>query len=168
MSGEHPGVDTLPLVSALNLILQKYAQKNGVRVSKTKYFFPASSQHHSLSLGVEAFRGFFMSVRPMYKQLTVNINVCMTAFYVPGPLATRMDEFLRQTGGAMPHTFFERLKVSTKHLGFTRKYTLHRIMTGKTARAEKFNCEEFRGMISVEDFFKRSTCLMLSFFKRSG
>ncbi|PIL34461.1 Argonaute [Ganoderma sinense ZZ0214-1] len=155
MSGEHPGIDTLPLVSALNLILQKYAQRNGVRVSKTKYFFPSSSQHHHLSLGVEAFRGFFMSVRPMYKQLTVNINVCMTAFYVPGPLATRMDEFLRQTGGAMPNSFFERLKVSSKHLGYTRKYTIHRIMTGKTARAEKFNCEEYKGMISVEDFFKR-------------
>ncbi|KAI1784815.1 Piwi-domain-containing protein [Ganoderma leucocontextum] len=155
MSGGHPDIDTLPLVSGLNLILQKHAQKNGVRVSKTKYFFPSSSQHHHLSLGVEAFRGFFMSVRPMYKQLMVNINVCMTAFYVPGPLEQRMDQFLHETRGAMPQSFADKLKVSTRHLGFTRKHTIHRIMTGKTARTERFNCEEFKGMISVEDFFKR-------------
>ena len=168
MNGGHPDIDTLPLVSALNLTLMKHAQRTGVRVSKNKYFFPSSSEHHTLSLGVEAFRGFFMSVRPMYKQLTVNVNICMTAFYVPGRLDQRMDEFSQQTRGNIPHSFFERLKVSTKHLGFTRKYTIHRVMTGKTARTERFNCEEFKGMISVEDFFKRSTSLRFPLCEPSG
>lgn len=153
---EHRGIDTQPHISALNLVLQKYAQRNGVRVSKNKYFFPGSSQHHRLSLGVEAFRGFFMSVRPAYKQLMVNVNLCMTAFYVPGNLAQRMDEFQEQTGGAMPASFADRLKISTRHLGYTRTYVVHGIMTGKTARKERFNSEEYGVMMSVEQFFKRS------------
>lgn len=159
MSGnaQHREIDTQPLVSALNLILQQYASKRGVRVGKNKYFFPSSSDHHPLSLGVEAYRGFFMSIRPMYKQLMVNINVCMTAFYLPGNLGEAMLAFLRQSRGGMPHAFADKLKVSTKHLGFTRKYTIHRIMTNTTARKEKFNCAELGGMVTVEDFFKRST-----------
>ncbi|KAI1794380.1 Piwi-domain-containing protein [Ganoderma leucocontextum] len=156
MSGkaEHRGVDTSPHISALNLILQNYAQRNGVRVSRNKYFFPSSSEHHRLSLGIEAFRGFFTSVRPAYKQLMLNVNACMTAFYVPGNLAQRMDEFLQQTGGTMPQSFADKVKVSTEHLGFTRAYVVHGIMTGKTARKEQFNCKEFGRMISVEQFFK--------------
>ncbi|TBU37767.1 Piwi-domain-containing protein [Dichomitus squalens] len=152
---EHRNADTQPLVSALNLILQQYAQRHGVRVGRNKYFFPASSEHHPLSLGVEAFRGFFMSVRPMYKQLMVNINLCMTAFYVPGNLAWVMIDFQRQTHGGMPDEFAEKLKVSTRHLGYTRLYTIRRIVTEKSARQAKFYCEEFRGEITVEKFFKR-------------
>ncbi len=159
MSGkpEHRGMDTQPYISALNLILQKYAQRNGVRVSNNKYFFPSSAEHHRLSLGVEAFRGFFTSVRPMYKQLTVNVNLCMTAFYVPGSLSQRMDDFLQRANGAMPDSFAHKLKVSAQHLGYTCTYVVHGIMTSKTARSERFNCEELGGMISVEQFFKRST-----------
>ncbi|TFK81085.1 Piwi-domain-containing protein [Polyporus arcularius HHB13444] len=157
MSGDprHRDVDTQPLVSALNLVLQQYASRRGVRVGKNKYFFPSSSQHHPLSLGVEAYRGFFMSIRPMYKQLMVNINVCMTAFYTPGNLAEAMLAFSQQTGGGMPQSFADRLKVSTKHLGYTKKHTIFRIMTGKTAATEKFDCPELGGMITVENFFKR-------------
>lgn len=128
MSGnpQHRKLDTQPVISALNLILQQYASRRGVRVGKNKYFFPSSSEHHTLSLGVEAFRGFFMSVRPTYKQLMVNINVCMTAFYVPGNLAQAMLAFLRQSSGGMPQSFADKLKVSTKHLGYTRKHTIFR------------------------------------------
>ena len=159
MSGnpEHRDKDTQPIVSALNLILQQYASRNGVRVGKNKYFFPAASDHHKLSLGVEAFRGFFVSVRPMYKQLMVNINVCMTAFYTPGSLAQAMDAFQSETGGGMPHSFADKLRVSTKHLGYTRKFVIHRIANGKTARTERFDCPELGGRVTVEDFFKRST-----------
>ncbi|PIL23408.1 Argonaute [Ganoderma sinense ZZ0214-1] len=159
---EHRGIDTQPHISALNLILQQYAQRNGVRVSRNKYFFPSSSERHRLSLGVEAMRGFFISVRPVYMQLTVNVNLCMTAFYVPGNLAQRMDEFHQRTGGAMPDWFADKLKVSTRHLGFTRTYVIHTIMTGKTARQERFNCPEFGGMVSVEQFFKRKHSVTLA------
>ena len=166
MSGEpqHRGINTQPHISALNLILQHYAQKHGVRVSRNKYFFPSSSSEHDrLSLGVEAVRGFFISARRAYKQLLANVNVCYTAFYAPGNLAKRMDEFREHTGRAMPESFARGLKVSTAHLGYARTYIVRGIMTGKTARQERFHCEEFGGAISVEQFFKRSMCSCLSF-----
>ena len=112
-----------------------------------------------VSLGVEAYRGFFMSVRPMYKQLMVNVNVCMTAFYSPGNLARVMQDFQQQTSGGMPSSFADRLKVSTKHLGYTRKFTIFRIMNSKTARKEKFKCDdpEINREVTVMEYFRRST-----------
>ncbi|KAM5533769.1 hypothetical protein V8D89_012544 [Ganoderma adspersum] len=159
---KHRGIDTQPHISALNLILQQYAQKHGVRVSRNKYFFPSpSSEHDRLSLGIEAVHGFFISVRRAYKQLLANVNLCYTAFYVPGNLAQRMDEFRAETGGAMPESFANGLKVSTTHLGYTRTYVIHGIMMDKTAREERFDCQEFGGMISVEEFFRRKYSITL-------
>ncbi|PIL23418.1 Argonaute [Ganoderma sinense ZZ0214-1] len=157
MSGkpEHRGIDTQPHISALNLVLQHFARKNGVRMSRNKYFFPSSSEPHPLSIGVEAFRGFFISTRLVYKQLVANIGLCYSAFYVPGNLAQQMGEFLEKTGRQMPESFANGLKASTRHLGYARTYTIHGVMTGKTAREEHFDCEEFKAKISVEQFFKR-------------
>ena len=165
MSGqpEHREKDVKPIISALNLIMQQYALRRGVRVSRTqqKYFFPSPGEAYRLSLGLEAHRGFFMSVRPMYKQLMVNINVCMSAFYSPGNLAQVMIDFSRQPGGlSRGWEFADRLKVFTKHLGYTRKYTIFKVMVGRTARSEKFDCAELGGRVSVEDFFKRSMYLI--------
>lgn len=72
----HPGsrdYDPLPLISALNLVLQQHASRVGVRVGKSRYFFPTSSRKFSLGPGVEAMQGFYTSVRPSYKQLMVNV-----------------------------------------------------------------------------------------------
>lgn len=65
--------DPLPLLSALNLVLQQQASRSGVRVGKNRYFFPASAHKVSLGPGVEAVQGFYTSVRPAYKQLMVNV-----------------------------------------------------------------------------------------------
>ncbi|KAI8977826.1 Piwi-domain-containing protein [Trametes punicea] len=151
---EHRSTDTQPHLSALNLVLQSFASKRGFRVGGNKYFFTTTADRFELSLNVEAYRGFFMSIRPMYKQLMVNINVCMTAFYTPGNLANVMIEFRRQTGDGMPQQFADRLKVATKHLGYTKKHTIARIMTNLTARTARFHCEEFGREVSVEEFFK--------------
>ena len=61
----------------------------------------------------------------------------------------------------MPQSFAENLRVTTKHLGYTRKYMIHRIMTSKTARSERFDCAELGGKVTVEEFFKRSECFPL-------
>lgn len=65
--------DTLPLISGLNLVLQQHASRTGVRVGKNRYFFPSSDQKISLGPGVEAWQGFYASVRPTFKQLMVNV-----------------------------------------------------------------------------------------------
>ena len=134
-------------------MLQKYATTNGVRVGQNKYFFP-SEERFPLSLGLEACRGFFMSVRPSFKQFVVNINACMTAFYIPGNLADAMHAFLRDVG-SLPTEFFDKLKVVTTHLGYPKKKAILRVMD-TTSRGTSFPCDEFGGMITVEQYFKRS------------
>ena len=158
MEGKPEGraYDPLPLISALNIVLQQHASTHGYRVGRNRYFFKDDSGAPPMSLGrgIEAWQGFFMSVRPTYKQLSVNINVAFTAFYTEGNLAARMLDFDQRSGG-MPQSFAGGLKVSSTHLGYKRTYTIFRI-AGTTARQERFDCEEFGGMITVEDFFKRS------------
>lgn len=69
--------DPLPLISALNLVLQQHAARTGVRVGKNRYFFPNLNDRVDLSPTIEAWRGFYTSVRPAYKELMVNVYVCI-------------------------------------------------------------------------------------------
>ncbi|KAG0692978.1 ribonuclease H-like domain-containing protein [Suillus ampliporus] len=145
--------DAQPLVAAVNLVLQTHAARTGVRVGKNRYFFP-SQDRFDLAPGVEAWKGFFTSARPVYKELMVNVGVCMTAFYKPGNLADAIMEFNRSSNGAMLQRFVQKLKVTTSHLGYKQKKPIKKIMSS-TARQTTFNCEEYHGKISVEDYFKR-------------
>ncbi|GJE99952.1 Piwi-domain-containing protein [Phanerochaete sordida] len=157
-------VNTLPHISALNLVVQKYASQHGVRVGgdeerdekkrqgKGKYFFPAEERIHLMS-GLEACRGFFVSVRPNFKQLMVNINACMTAFYKAGNLADVMFACL-QEAGALPDEFFERVRVEMTYLGYPKRKPIHKIL-GTTSRNTTFKHGQY-GEITVEEYFKRA------------
>ncbi|KAG2110170.1 Piwi domain-containing protein [Suillus cothurnatus] len=145
--------DVQPLVSAVNLVLQKHAARTGVRVGKNRYFFP-SQERFELALGIDAVKGFFTSARPAYNELMVNVGVCMTAFYKPGNLADAIMAFQRSSDGAMLQRFSQKLKVTTRHLGYKQKKPIKKIMS-TSARRTFFHCEEYNGKISVEDYFKR-------------
>ncbi|KAI0084517.1 ribonuclease H-like domain-containing protein [Irpex rosettiformis] len=165
LNGQQKQFDTGPFVSAMNLLLQKQmaagiAQSTAVRVGQNKYF-SLSQPSFPLSLGLEARRGYFMSVRPMYKQLMVNVNACMAAFYSPGNMADAMLAFIR-TQGAMPSQFVQRLKIETSHLGYSRRRPIRRIM-GTNARQQKFPCEELGGSVTVEQYFQRKYNIRLRY-----
>ncbi|KAF8223661.1 hypothetical protein L208DRAFT_1411565 [Tricholoma matsutake] len=87
------GYDALPLISALNFVLQQNASRTGIQVRKTRYFSSSSAQKISLGPRVEAWQGFFASVCPMYKQLMVDVNVCMTASVEPFNLPDALRDF---------------------------------------------------------------------------
>ncbi|KAJ3986516.1 Piwi domain-containing protein [Lentinula detonsa] len=146
--------DSLPLISALNLVIQQHAVRTGVRVGKNKYFFPTSSQGFNLSPGITAFQGFYASVRPTYNQLMVNVNACMTAFIEPGNLADALLAFSRNSRGAMPtlpQALMKKVRVTTHHLGYKRRYNIRNIAT-TTARNTTFSHSKY-GKISVEEYF---------------
>ena len=65
--------DPLPLSSALNLVLQQHASRTGVRFGKNRHFFPNSLEKKSLGPGLDAVQGFYISARPGFKQLLVNV-----------------------------------------------------------------------------------------------
>ena len=96
-----------------------------------------------------------MSARPVYKELMVNVGVCMTAFYKPGNLADAIKEFNQRSQGAMLQRFAQKLKVTTSHLGYKQTKPLKKIMS-TTASQTTFQCDEFNGKLSVEQYFKRS------------
>ncbi|KAF7290752.1 Argonaute-like protein [Mycena indigotica] len=146
-----------PLLSALNLVLQQFPARKGIRVASNKYFFPTSTQPHHLGLGLIAFQGYYTSVRPTYKELMVNVNNCMTAFIEPGNLADRLFQFNTMSQGAMPNlpkAYAKSIKVTTRHLGYKMRKPLKTIC-GTSARNTFFNCEELGGRISVEQYFAR-------------
>ncbi|KAG6828038.1 hypothetical protein H0H87_003026, partial [Tephrocybe sp. NHM501043] len=148
--------DPLPLVSALNLVIQQYASRNGVRVGKNRYFFPTSAQKFSLGPGVEAIQGFYTSVRTTYQQLMVNVYVsvlCVETLLTCN-LGDALTSFSRGSHGAMPTLprGFGKMKIKTRHLGHTKP--IKRIGT-TSSRNTKFDCAEFGGVISVEQYFQK-------------
>lgn len=142
-------------------------------VGRNRFFFPSQdSRPFSLTGGLEAWKGFYSSVRPTHKQLMVNVNgqwfasdqiccgtqyplalVCTTAFYTPGNLAKAMEEFRNASFGARVSGFVKGVRVKTTHLGY--KKTVKSLFN-KTPREHSFDCEEFRAKLTVEEYFKRS------------
>jgi eukaryotic translation initiation factor 2C len=126
-------------------------------VGRNRFFFPSASPPFSLGGGLEAWRGFYSSVRPAFNQLMVNVNVCATAFYSEGNLAEAMNVFERASFGARMSAFVQRLRVRTDHLGHQK--TVKRL--GRlNAKQHKFEAQELGGMVTVEEYFRRSKLLV--------
>lgn len=64
--------DIIPIISALNLVLQQHASRNGIRVGNSRYFFPTEGIDR-LGPQIDGWKGFFLSVRPTFKQLMLNV-----------------------------------------------------------------------------------------------
>jgi eukaryotic translation initiation factor 2C len=65
--------DPLPLISALNLILQHYPTCTGFHVGKNHFSLPSSAEKFGIGPGIQAMQGFYASVRPAHQQLMVNV-----------------------------------------------------------------------------------------------
>lgn len=149
----------MPVVSALNLILTAHPSRvagGGVVVGRNKFFHPSPNEPPiSLGGGLEAWKGFYSSVRPAHKQLMVNVNACTTAFYTPGNLATRMQEFQNYSFGARPNAFVKGLRVLATHLGYRKSI---KKVAHVNARQHKFTAEGM-GEVTVEQYFAKSEVL---------
>jgi eukaryotic translation initiation factor 2C len=123
-------------------------------VGRNRFFFRSpSSLPVSLDGGLEAWKGFYSSVRVTHKQLMVNVNVCTTAFYTPGNLAEAMIAFRNATFGARETAFVKGVRIRATHLGY--KKTV-KAVARQRPREYEFDCSEFGGSITVEQYFKRS------------
>ncbi|CAA7266206.1 unnamed protein product [Cyclocybe aegerita] len=147
--------DIMPVISALNVILAAHPNRSGgggVMVGRNRFFFATAMQPVNLGGGLEAWKGFYSSVRPSHNQLMVNVNVCTTAFYKPGSLVAAMQEFASSSFGARPAAFVRGVRVKTTHLGY--KKTVKK-MSNLTARQHKFKADEYGGReVTVEEYFK--------------
>ncbi|KAF8128683.1 Piwi domain-containing protein [Boletus edulis] len=143
--------DILPVIAALNLVLASVPGRTGVMVGRNRYFFRSAAVPQSLGGGLEAWKGFYSSIRPAHKQLMVNVNVCTTAFYTPGNLAVAMMTFERSSFGARMEVFCKSVRVKTTHLGYRKSV---KRLVRHTAKTYKFDTPEY-GRVSVEEYFKR-------------
>ena len=156
LAGEDRAYEVLPIISALNLVLSAFPSSpagQGVMVGRNRFFFRSGGVRPvSLGGGLEAWKGFYSSVRPAWKQLMVNVNACTTAFYQPQNLAMAMRQFEDSSFGAQASTFVRGVRVKTTHLGY--KKTVKKLARF-TARQHKFDSGDF-GTVTVEQYFKKS------------
>jgi eukaryotic translation initiation factor 2C len=70
--------DILPIISALNVVLAAFPNRSGgegVLVGRNRFFFKTPDLAPvPLGGGLEAWKGFYSSVRPAHNQLMVNVN----------------------------------------------------------------------------------------------
>ncbi|KAI9435236.1 argonaute-like protein [Russula earlei] len=161
---QYRNYDILPVISALNLVLSAHPNRTqagaGVVVGRNRYFFPSASPPFSLGGGLEAWRGFYSSVRPSFNQLMVNVNVCATAFYSEGNLAAAMHAFEQASFGARMSAFVQRVRIRTDHLGHQK--TVKRLAKFN-ARQHRFEAQELGGMVTVEEYFRRKYKITLQY-----
>ncbi|KAF9023414.1 argonaute-like protein [Hymenopellis radicata] len=158
------GYDILPIISALNIILAAHPNRTtaggGVLVGRNRFFFASAAPPVPLGGGLEALRGFYSSVRPTHNQLMVNVNVCTTAFYVPGNLADAMKTFGRASYGARFTAFAKGVRIKTTHLGYKKSV---KSVTNLTPSQHKFDCAELKGVVSVETYFLKKYGIRLRY-----
>jgi len=144
-----------PLVTALNLIMRRQAAQLGPEfpLGKGRFF-----DGHKELLGPRllALMGFYSSVRPIHRQLMVNVNLCMAAFHEPGKLSDALRAFDARSLGAIPRDLMTNVKVSTRYRRYRYRKAIRRVLDS-SARKQTFICEEDGAEITVEEFFLRST-----------
>ncbi|TFK71986.1 hypothetical protein BDN72DRAFT_836913 [Pluteus cervinus] len=120
--------DITPAISALNLFLQRYARSAGVPVGSgtfIRYFFPRDEGLEKCDLGdgIEGLRGFFLSIRPSFTRLLIDVDVCVSAFVKPGNLAEvllRSKKKLEDVA-TLPKGFLDsNIHVKLTHLGYSK------------------------------------------------
>lgn len=95
----------------------------------------------------------------------VNVNVCTTAFYVVQNLASAMMEFSRASFGARMTAFCKGVRVQTTHLGHRK--TIKEV-SRFNAKQYSFRAEEYGANVTVEQYFRRSKLLLLTFAFADG
>lgn len=162
LAGQDKAYEVLPIISALNLVLSAFPSSSagqGVMVGRNRFFFRSGGVRPvSLGGGIEAWKGFYSSVRPAWKQLMVNVNACTTAFYQPQNLAVAMKQFHDHSWSANPANFVRGVRVKTTHLGYKKTVKkLHKL----NASQHKFDSGDF-GTVTVEQYFKKKYNITLA------
>ncbi len=161
--------------------MQQHASRTGKRLGTqeasgaSKYFFGPDGKRIELAPGVELWKGFFVSVRPVFKQLIVNVyvpfhhqdlhsdspfnsNACYTAFFEPGNLAQALIAFGTKSSGAIPRDVsFANIGVKVKHTGFKKRV----VTVGTTSPQQTFfYWDELGREVSVAEYMKTRTFIL--------
>ena len=110
------------VIQALNIIVGHYNKaSNSVLFAKPSKYYPfdgSAVEISELGGGLQAFRGYFVSVRAATARILVNIQVKHAACYKEGPLKALVREF-QQTSGPNKYrleSFLKRLRIRPIHI----------------------------------------------------
>jgi eukaryotic translation initiation factor 2C len=130
------------------------SSRTGVRVGKNRHFF-TPDELQMIGPGVEAWRGYYSSIRPVYKSLMVNVNVCMTAFIEGRNLGDAIRNFQSGSRGGFPDlkAMFGKsnIKIRTLHNGYKKPL---KAIGHQTASQQTFL--EDGKQTTVANWFRRS------------
>ena len=110
------------IIQALNIVIGQHpkAASNIFSIGANKHFEldPARSETMSLGAGLQAIRGFFISVRGATARMLVNVHVKHAACYDQGPLSQLMFAYLRENGPNMVklRNFLKSVRVQVSHI----------------------------------------------------
>jgi eukaryotic translation initiation factor 2C len=110
------------IIQALNIVVGHHpkAASDIFSVGANKHFdlSPAASEKVSLGAGLQAIRGFFVSVRAATSRILVNVQVKHTACYNEGPLDHLIFQYLEQNGRNMFKlaNFLKKLRIQVTHI----------------------------------------------------
>ncbi len=107
------------IIQALNIVVGHHPKtaSNIVSVGANKHF-PLDLERMSLGAGLQAMRGFFVSVRAVTSRILVNVQVKHAACYNEGPLTRSMSAYLDQNiqNKFKLQTFLKRVRVRVTHI----------------------------------------------------
>jgi eukaryotic translation initiation factor 2C len=110
------------IIQALNIIIRHYPKTVPTifSVGANKHFplAPAASEQISLRAGLQAIRGFFVSVQAATSRILLNIHVKHTAYYEEGPLGRLVEVYLYENGRNMVKlaNFLKKVCVRVTHI----------------------------------------------------
>lgn len=169
------------LLQAFNVFLNHYAKSQGNLVTIGSKTFPKDAVGRDLGGGLMAIRGFFSSVRAATGRILVNVNVCCSAFYRPGPLVNLISAHGLQDKYQL-EKFLKGARVKTTHTGTPSIRTIAALASlsdgqgsnqprpkvpefGAGPKQVQFWFQEKQRFVTVAEFFYR--CKILSCSKRN-
>lgn len=110
------------IIQALNIVMGHYpktvSQVFSVGANKHFALAPPPTEKMSLGEGLQAIRGFFVSVRSATSRILLNVQVKHTACYEEGLLGRLMSVFLAQNNGSIVKLgkFLKKIRVRVTHI----------------------------------------------------
>ena len=110
------------IIQALNIVVGHHpkAASTITTVAANRHFDRNSGPHDKMSLGagLQAIRGFFVSVRAATARIIVNVQVKNMAFYDEGPLDQIMQVYVQQNGPNKVNLakFLKKISVDVTHI----------------------------------------------------
>ncbi|KAM3713994.1 hypothetical protein ACJW31_01G297700 [Castanea mollissima] len=149
-------------LTIIDIVLRQLAAQRYVSVGRFLYS-PDIKKPQQLGGGLESWRGFYQSIRPIQMGLSLNIDMSSTAFIEPLPVIDFVAQILDKDVYSRPLSDADRIKVKkalrgvkveVTHRGNVRRKYRISGLTSQPTRELIFPVDEQKNMKSVVEYFQ--------------